>query len=121
MHIVSDVRGRIQPQHDAISLLKATFPAGTVSGAPKVRAMEIIEELEGTRRGLYAGAVGYIDYDGTMDTCIAIRTIVMQGKTCHLQAGGGVVADSDPTSEYNESWNKARALSTAVDEAEKGL
>ncbi|MBI3961095.1 MAG: anthranilate synthase component I family protein, partial [Chloroflexi bacterium] len=121
MHIVSDVRGRIQPQHDAISLLKATFPAGTVSGAPKVRAMEIIEELEGTRRGLYAGAVGYIDYDGTMDTCIAIRTIVMQGKTCHLQAGGGVVADSDPTLEYNESWNKARALAAAVDEAEKGL
>ncbi len=121
MHIVSDVRGKIQPQHDAISLLKATFPAGTVSGAPKVRAMEIIEELEGTRRGLYAGAVGYIDYDGTMDTCIAIRTIVMQGKTCHLQAGGGVVADSDPTMEYNESWNKARALSAAVDEAEKGL
>jgi len=121
MHIVSDVRGRIQPQHDALSLLKATFPAGTVSGAPKVRAMEIIEELEGTRRGLYAGAVGYIDYDGTMDTCIAIRTIVMQGKVCHLQAGGGVVADSDPTAEYNESWNKARALSVAVDEAEKGL
>ncbi|MBI1296977.1 anthranilate synthase component I [bacterium] len=121
MHIVSDVRGRVKPEHDAFSLLRATFPAGTVSGAPKVRAMEIIEELEGTRRGLYAGAVGYIGYDGTMDTCITIRTIVMQGKTCHLQAGGGIVADSDPTAEYHESINKAKALSVAVAEAEKGL
>ena len=121
MHIVSDVQGVLAPGHDAISLLKATFPAGTVSGAPKVRAMEIIEELEGLRRGLYAGAVGYIDYDGTMDTCIAIRTIVMQGNTCHLQAGGGVVADSDPTYEWEETLNKARALSAAVRRAEEGF
>ena len=121
MHIVSDVQGELAPTHDAISLLKATFPAGTVSGAPKVRAMEIIEEMEGLRRGLYAGAVGYIDYDGTMDTCIAIRTIVMQGKTCHLQAGGGVVADSDPTYEWEETLNKAKALSAAVQRAEEGL
>ena len=121
MHIVSDVQGELAPGHDAISLLKATFPAGTVSGAPKVRAMEIIEELEGLRRGLYAGAVGYIDYDGTMDTCIAIRTIVMQGKTCYLQAGGGVVADSDPTYEWEETLNKAKALSAAVQRAEEGL
>lgn len=121
MHIVSDVQGKLAPGHDAISLLKATFPAGTVSGAPKVRAMEIIEELEGLRRGLYAGAVGYIDYDGTMDTCIAIRTIVMQGKTCYLQAGGGVVADSDPTYEWEETLNKAKALSAAVQRAEEGL
>ncbi len=121
MHIVSDVQGELAPGHDAISLLKATFPAGTVSGAPKVRAMEIIEELEGRRRGLYAGAVGYIDYDGAMDTCIAIRTIVMQGKTCYLQAGGGVVADSDPTYEWEETLNKARALSAAVKRAEEGL
>lgn len=121
MHIVSDVQGRLAQGHDAISLLKATFPAGTVSGAPKVRAMEIIEELEGVRRGLYAGAVGYIDYDGTMDTCIAIRTIVMQGKTCYLQAGGGIVADSDPTYEWEETLNKARALSAAVRRAEEGL
>ncbi len=121
MHIVSDVRGKIQPQHDAFSLLRATFPAGTVSGAPKVRAMEIIEELEGTRRHLYAGAVGYIGYDGTMDTCITIRTIVKQGKTCYLQAGGGIVADSDPTAEYHETLNKARALSAAVAAAEEGL
>ena len=121
MHIVSDVQGKLAPEHDAISLLKATFPAGTVSGAPKVRAMEIIEELEGLRRGLYAGAVGYIDYDGTMDTCIAIRTIVMQGKTCHLQAGGGIVADSDPTYEWEETLNKAKALSAAVQRAEEGF
>ena len=121
MHIVSDVQGKLADGHDAISLLQATFPAGTVSGAPKVRAMEIIEELEGLRRGLYAGAVGYIDYDGTMDTCIAIRTIVMQGKTCYLQAGGGVVADSDPTYEYEETLNKAEALSAAVLRAEEGF
>ncbi|MEM7133589.1 MAG: anthranilate synthase component I [Chloroflexota bacterium] len=121
MHIVSDVRGQIRPEHDAFSLLKATLPAGTLSGAPKVRAMEIIEELEGTRRATYGGAVGYIGYDGTMDTCITIRTIVMQGNTCYLQAGGGIVADSDPTAEYNECYNKARALSVAVELAENGL
>ena len=121
MHIVSDVHGHIQPGHDAYSLLRATFPAGTVSGAPKVRAMEIIEELEGTRRGLYAGAVGYIANDGNMDTCIAIRTMVMRGQTCYLQAGGGIVADSDPTAEYQESLNKAKALAVAVEEAERGL
>lgn len=121
MHIVSDVRGKVQPDQDAYSLLRATFPAGTVSGAPKVRAMEIIEELEGMRRGAYAGAVGYIDYDGNMDTCITIRTITMQGNVCHLQAGGGLVADSDPTYEFNESMNKMKALSVAVANAEAGL
>ncbi len=121
MHIVSDVQGVVQPGLTAFDLLKATFPAGTVSGAPKVRAMEIIEELEGVRRGPYAGAVGYVDYDGTMDTCIAIRTIVMMGETCDIQAGGGIVADSDPTAEFNESMNKARALAVAVEQAERGL
>jgi len=121
MHIVSDVRGKVNPDHDAYSLLRATFPAGTVSGAPKVRAMEIIEELEGVRRGPYAGAVGYIDYDGNMDTCITIRTITMKGKVCNLQAGGGIVADSDPTYEFNESMNKMKALSVAVQQAEGGL
>ncbi len=121
MHIVSDVRGKIRPEHDAFSLIRATFPAGTLSGAPKVRAMEIIEELEGTRRGLYGGAVGYIGYDGQMDTCITIRTVVMQGKRCALQAGGGIVADSDPTYEFNESMNKAKALAVAVEHAERGL
>jgi anthranilate synthase component 1 len=119
MHIVSDVRGRIKPDFDAFDLLRATFPAGTVSGAPKVRAMEIIDELENVRRGLYAGIVGYIGYDGNMDTCIAIRTAVMQGDTVHIQAGGGIVADSDPQREYEESWNKAAAMAEAVEYAEQ--
>jgi anthranilate synthase component 1 len=114
MHIVSDVRGRLQAERDAFDLLRATFPAGTVSGAPKVRAMEIIEGLESTRRGLYAGAIGYVGYDGAMDSCITIRTIVMQGDTVHIQAGAGIVADSDPTREYHETLNKARALAEAV-------
>jgi anthranilate synthase component 1 len=118
MHIVSDVRGRLQAGRDAFDLLRATFPAGTVSGAPKVRAMEIIEELEGTRRGLYAGAIGYVGYDGAMDSCITIRTIVMQGDTVHIQAGAGIVADSEPTREYDETLNKARALAEAVRVAE---
>ena len=83
--------------------------------------MQIIEELEGTRRGVYGGCVGYIDYDGTMDTCITIRTIVMRGKTCFLQAGAGIVADSDPTAEWHESMNKAKALAVAVEQAEHGL
>jgi anthranilate synthase component 1 len=121
MHIVSDVRGKPKEGQDGFSLLRATFPAGTVSGAPKVRAMEIIEELEGLRRAAYAGAVGYIGYDGTMDTCITLRTITMRGDTCYLQAGGGVVADSDPTYEFNESLHKARALAVAVEQAERGL
>ncbi len=120
MHIVSQVEGRIKEGMDAFDLMRATFPAGTVSGAPKVRAMEIIEELEGQRRGLYAGAVGYFSYDGSMDTCIALRTMLVAGDTIHVQAGAGIVADSDPTSEYNESVNKAKALLVAVDRAEKG-
>ncbi|MCP4424349.1 MAG: anthranilate synthase component I [Chloroflexi bacterium] len=120
MHIVSQVEGQIKPDMDAYDLMRATFPAGTVSGAPKVRAMEIIEELEGQRRGLYAGAAGYFSYDGSMDTCIAIRTMVMQGDTVHVQAGAGIVADSDPASEYQECVNKAKALLVAVDRAEQG-
>jgi anthranilate synthase component 1 len=119
MHIVSDVRGKIKPGQDAFDLIRATFPAGTVSGAPKVRAMEIIDELETTRRSIYAGIIGYIGYDGTMDSCIAIRTVVMQGDRVHIQAGGGIVADSHPQREYEESWNKAKALAEAVDYAEK--
>ncbi len=121
MHIVSDVQAQLRPEFDAFDLLRATFPAGTLSGAPKVRAMEIIEELEGTRRGTYAGCVGYIGYDGAMDTCITIRTIVMRGKTCTLQAGAGIVADSDPTAEWHETLNKARALAVAVEVAERGM
>jgi anthranilate synthase component 1 len=120
MHIVSDVKGKLKPGCDAFDLLRATFPAGTVTGAPKVRAMEIIDELETTRRGIYAGVIGYISYAGAMDSCIAIRTVVMQGDTVHIQSGGGIVADSDPQREYEESWNKARAMAEAVAYAEQG-
>ncbi len=119
MHIVSDIRGKLNPDQDAFDLIRATFPAGTLTGAPKVRAMEIIEELEPTRRGIYGGILGYISYDGNMDTCIAIRTAVMKGDRVYIQAGGGVVADSDPQLEYEESWNKARAMAEAVDYAEQ--
>ncbi len=121
MHLVSDVEGTVRPEMDAFDVLQATFPAGTVSGAPKVRAMEIIEELEGTRRGPYAGAVGYVGFDGTMDTCITIRTIVMHGNRCYVQAGAGIVADSQPAAEYHETLNKAKALTVAVELAEQGL
>jgi anthranilate synthase component 1 len=121
MHIVSHVEGKIRPNMDAFDLMRATFPAGTVSGAPKVRAMEIIEELEGQRRGLYAGAVGYFSYDGTMDTCIAIRTMLVIEDTVYVQAGAGIVADSDPTLEHQESLNKAGALAAAIEQAEQGL
>lgn len=118
MHMVTNVRGQLQAGRDAFDLLRATFPAGTVSGAPKVRAMEIIEELEGTRRGLYAGTIAYAGYDGNMDSCIAIRTLVMCGETVHLQVGAGIVADSDPATEYEETLNKGRALSEAILAAE---
>ncbi|HEU0193810.1 MAG TPA: anthranilate synthase component I family protein [Gaiellales bacterium] len=121
MHIVSGVFGRIAPGRDAADLLRATFPAGTVSGAPKVRAMQIISELEGRRRGAYAGAVGYLGFGGDMDTCIAIRTIVLRDGTAYLQSGGGVVADSDPEGEYQEAMNKLAALAVAIDRAETGV
>jgi anthranilate synthase component 1 len=121
MHIVSHVTGQVREGLDAYDLLRATFPAGTVSGAPKVRAMEIIEELEGLRRGPYAGAVGYFGFNGNMDTCITIRTIVVRGDTAYLQAGAGIVADSDPTREWEETLHKARALSTAIQMAEEGI
>ncbi|MBN3033903.1 MAG: anthranilate synthase component I [Candidatus Saganbacteria bacterium] len=114
MHIVSNVTGRLQKGKDAVDLLKATFPAGTVSGAPKVRAMEIIDELEKSKRGLYAGSVGYFGFSGDLDSGIAIRTILVLGGKAFIQAGGGVVADSDPEKEYQESVNKARALIAAV-------
>jgi anthranilate synthase component 1 len=121
MHITSHVEGRLRQGMDAYQLVRASFPAGTLTGAPKIRAMEIIEELEGTRRGIYGGAVGYFSYGGSMDMCIAIRTVVMRGSQVYLQAGGGVVADSDPTSEYHETLNKARALAIAIENAERGL
>ncbi len=121
MHIVSNVEGKLQPGLDALDVLKATFPAGTVSGAPKVRAMEIIDELEPVKRGIYAGAVGYLGFNGDMDLAIAIRTAVVKDKKLHVQAGAGIVADSNPTSEWQETENKARAVLRAAELAENGL
>ena len=121
MHIVSEVNGQLRKGMDAFDLLRATFPAGTLSGAPKVRAMEIIEELEGTRRATYGGAVGYFSFDGSMDTCITIRSVLLQGDKAYIQAGAGIVADSDPSNEYEESVNKARAVAVAIQYAENGL
>ncbi len=121
MHIVSNVFGELKPDMDAVDVLRATFPAGTVSGAPKVRAMEIIEELEPTRRGIYSGAVGYIGWNGNMDTAIAIRTAVIRDRMLYIQAGAGIVADSVPRSEWNETMNKARAIFRAVSLACAGL
>lgn len=114
MHIVSDVVGEIQPGLTSVDALKNCFPAGTVSGAPKIRAMEIIDELETTKRGPYAGAVGYFDFSGNMDTCIAIRTMVVTGDSVYIQAGAGIVADSDPEKEFEETKNKAGALVDAL-------
>ncbi len=118
MHIASNVEGEIDPRFDAIDALLAGFPAGTVSGAPKIRAMEIIEELEPERRGVYAGCIGYFGANGEMDTCIALRTAVIKDGVVYIQAGGGVVADSTPEGEYQESCNKARALIRAAEEAQ---
>ncbi len=121
MHIVSGVHGKLQDGLDQFDVLKACFPAGTVSGAPKIRAMEIIEELEPERRGPYAGAVGYFGFSGNMDICITIRTFIMCGDDLWVQAGAGIVSDSDPHSEYEETINKAMGLRKAVELAEKGL
>jgi len=114
MHLVSNVEGMLRDNCDAFDLLEAAFPAGTVSGAPKIRAMEIIDELEPTRRGIYAGAIGYFSFSGDMDVCIAIRTIVVDGRTGYIQAGAGIVADSIPHLEYQETINKAKGLTRAV-------
>jgi anthranilate synthase component 1 len=121
MHLVSIVEGRLAEGRDRLDALVACFPAGTVSGAPKVRAMEIIASLEPCRRGIYAGAVGYLDFAGNLDFCIAIRTIVIEGGRARIQAGAGIVADSDPAAEYEETRDKARALLRAVELAEGGL
>jgi len=121
MHITSNVTGRLRPGQTAFDSLRAGLPAGTVSGAPKVRAMEIIDEVEPQKRGPYAGAVGYIDFTGNMDTCIALRTLVVQGNKAYIQAGGGVVYDSVPSDEYEETVNKARGLLKAVEIAESQL
>jgi len=121
MHIVSNVIGRLKPKLSAIDVLRATFPAGTVSGAPKIRAMEIIDELEPVKRGIYAGAVGYLSWSGNMDTAIAIRTAVIKNGLLHIQAGAGIVADSVPRQEWEETMNKGRAIFRAVAIAEQGL
>ena len=121
MHIVSNVEGQLKPGLDAIDVLKATFPAGTVSGAPKVRAMEIIDELEPTKRGIYAGAVGYFGFDGDMDVAIAIRTGVIKNNMLYVQAGAGIVADSVPQSEWDETQNKAKAVLRAAEIVQAGL
>ncbi len=121
MHIVSNVTGKLAEDRTSFDALRATLPVGTVSGAPKIRAMEIIDELEPTRRGPYAGAVGYVDFGGNMDTCIALRTMVITGGRVHVQAGAGIVADSVPASEYQETISKARALLKAVEVAEAGF
>jgi anthranilate synthase component 1 len=121
MHLVSEVQGKLKTNTTSIDALRACFPAGTVSGAPKVRAMEIINELEPVRRGIYAGAVGYLGFDGALDTCIAIRTIVATNGTLTIQAGAGIVADSIPELEYKETVNKAQALLDALVIASNGL
>jgi len=119
MHITSNVTGQLAADKDAFDALRACLPAGTVSGAPKVRAMEIIDELEPHRRGPYAGAVGYIDYSGNMDTCIALRTLVVTGSRAYVQVGAGLVADSDPATEYQETLSKARGLLKAIEITER--
>jgi len=121
MHIVSNVRGELRPGLSALDVLRATFPAGTVSGAPKIRALEIIDELEPVKRGIYAGAVGYLSWNGNMDTAIAIRTAVIRDRTLHIQAGAGIVADSQPQLEWKETLNKGRAVFRAVAMALAGI
>jgi anthranilate synthase component 1 len=119
IHIVSNVRGKLAADKTSFDLFVSAFPAGTVSGAPKIRAMQIVSELEPQKRGLYAGAIGYFGYNGNLDTCIVIRTIVMKGKKVYVTAGAGIVADSDPALEYQETLNKARAMLKAVELAEQ--
>jgi anthranilate synthase component 1 len=121
MHLVSLIKGKLRPDADSYAALAACFPAGTLTGAPKVRAMEIIDELEPTRRGLYGGAVLYADFSGNLNSCIVIRTVLIKDAKAYLQAGAGIVADSVPALEYEESMNKARAMLRAFAIAEKGL
>jgi anthranilate synthase component 1 len=121
MHLVSIVEGRLDDAHDRLDALVACFPAGTVSGAPKVRAMEIIAELENRRRNVYAGAIGYVDFAGNLDFCITIRTVVIENGRAYVQAGAGIVADSNPTAEYEETRDKARAVIRALELAQAGL
>ena len=117
MHLVSDVKGELQDGKNALDALMSVLPAGTLSGAPKVRAMEIIDELENKRRGLYGGTVGYIGFDGNIDTCIAIRTVLFKNNKAYIQAGAGIVHDSVPEKEFRETQNKAKAMINAIEEA----
>jgi anthranilate synthase component 1 len=119
MHMVSNITGRLRPGLDALDALFSGFPAGTLSGAPKIRAMEIIDELEPTRRGIYGGALGYIDFSGNLDSCIVIRALVYDNGVATIQAGAGIVADSVPSKEYDETLSKASALLTALRDAGK--
>jgi anthranilate synthase component 1 len=121
MHIVSNIQGTLAAGKNAFDVFRAAFPAGTVSGAPKIRAMEIIEELEPIRRGPYAGAVGYFSFSGNMDTCITIRSVLIKGGKAYVQVGAGIVADSVPEKEYEETLNKAQAIFRAIQLAEEGL
>ena len=121
MHITSNVTGQLREGSDAFDALAACLPAGTVSGAPKVRAMEIIDEIEPTRRGPYAGAVGYIDFAGNMDTCIALRTVAIHNNIAYLQVGAGIVADSVPETEFQETMNKARGMLKAIEVTQERL
>ena len=121
MHIVSEVQGSLRPEMKFADVIKATFPAGTVSGAPKIRALEVIRELEPIKRNVYAGSIGYISWHGDADTAIAIRTAVIQDGKLHVQAGAGIVYDSDPQKEWEETMNKGRALFRAVEQAAQGL
>ena len=120
MHLVSNVRGKLQDGVNSIDALKSSFPSGTVSGAPKIRAIEIIDDLENTRREIYAGAVGYIGFSGNLDTCIAIRTLLVKDGIAYAQAGAGIVSDSTPSQEYEETINKASVLLEAINLANKG-
>jgi anthranilate synthase component I len=120
MHLASSLSGKLRPEVDCFDALMACFPAGTLSGAPKVRAMEIIDELEPTRRGIYAGAILYLDFSGNLDSCIGLRTLVAKDGKAYVQAGAGIVADSVPGREYEESANKARALIKALEIAHAG-
>ena len=119
--MVSNVEGRLRAGLGAMDVLKATLPAGTLSGAPKIRAMEIIDALEPVKRGVYGGAIGYLGFNGDMDLCIAIRTAVLKAGQLHVQAGAGIVADSDPAAEWQETQSKARAILRAAEMAEHGL
>ena len=121
MHIVSDVRGKLLKDKNIFDALKSGFPAGTVSGAPKIRAMEIINELENDSRGIFSGAIGFIDFNGNLNTCISIRTMILKNEIAYFQAGAGIVYDSIPSKEYDETVNKAKVMNAAIDLAENGL